>query len=171
LLASYNSVKIQYEAAIAANKARVGDLNKVLFEQPVSVPNRPCAPTKPAAYTGPAIDWAAAAGATDVSNPSTMKAKRMGWLARTAVGSSVNSGFVRVTNETATTAANTLLYAGHTFGLYGQGNDTMPWNGTAYEYASAKQATDVHAMMVSFFPYDGTDQTGLAADTNITMSA
>jgi hypothetical protein len=97
--------------------------------------------------------------------------KRMGWLARTAVGSTVNSGFVRVTNETTSAAANTLLYAGHTFGLYGQGNDTMPWNGTAFEYATTKQTSDVHAMMVSFFPYDGTDQTGLAADTNITMSA
>ena len=174
LLAVYSSTKTAYETAIASNKARVGDINKILFETPIAVPNRPCAPTKPAAYTGPQIDWTAAAGATDVTTPLTMKPLRKGRLARTAPGSSINAGFVRVSNDTTVpTVANTIMYAGHTFGLYGQGNDTMPADGIAFEYTDKHGAasTDVHSMMISMFPYDGTQTTGLGATENITMKA
>jgi len=133
----------------------------------VVLPERPCAPTLPAAYQGPSIDYWTGPGASDISHTAqeknnTFKAKKYGWLGRTAVGSSINSGFIMASNDTAVNSAANLMFSGHTFGLYGQGQASMPQNGTAFEFnvdlhnaASAVQNT--HSMMISLFPYDGTD--------------
>ena len=112
----------------------------------------------PENYTGPIIDWSN----TDIALVNaTWIAKRAGVISRTGAGSTVNSGFVQASLDTANFTSEQIKYAGHTFGLYGQGNYTMPQNDTAYRF-STPGASEGHGMMVSIFPYDGTSA-GLAA--------
>jgi len=104
----------------------------------------------PETYTGPIIDWST----NDIALvDATKKAKRAGVISRTGAGSTVNSGFVQASLDTATFTSEEIKYAGHTFGLYGQGNYTMPQNGTAFRFSPPE--TNGHGMMVSIFPYDG----------------
>ena len=105
----------------------------------------------PDPYYGPMIDW----WQTAIGNVNdTTKAKMGGVISRTATGSTINSGFLQATSDIANFTSEQIKYAGHTFGLYGQGNKTMPQNDTAFTYALA--GTNAHGMMVSIFPYDGT---------------
>ena len=105
----------------------------------------------PENYTGPIIDW----WNTDIALVNaTWIEKRAGVISRTGAGSTVNSGFVQASLDTATFTSEQIKYAGHTFGLYGQGNYTMPQNATAYRF-STPGATEGHGLMVSIFPYNG----------------
>jgi hypothetical protein len=80
---------------------------------------------------------------------------------------SLNSGFIAATPDSSISTAQSPYplptYAGHTFGLLGQGAATMPQNGIAF--ASRRvESSDNHHMMISIFPYDQTDATGLLLD-------
>ena len=77
-----------------------------------------------------------------------------GVIQRTGAGSTLNSGFIQASLDTANFTSEQIKYAGHTFGLYGQGNYTMPQNATAYRF-STPGATEGHGLMVSIFPYNG----------------
>jgi hypothetical protein len=85
---------------------------------------------------------------------STEIAKKGGVLLRTTAGSSMNSGFIQATLDTQTNVPDNFKWAGHTFGLYGQGDLTMPANGRAFMWQPP--STNTHSVMVSIFPYDGT---------------
>jgi hypothetical protein len=66
----------------------------------------------------------------------------------------MNSGFIQATLDTQTNVPDNFKWAGHTFGLYGQGDLTMPANGRAFMWQPP--STNTHSVMVSIFPYDGT---------------
>lgn len=145
------------------------DLQKALFDAPIAVPLRPCPPTQPLAYKGPMIDWWAANVA---AVNATSKAQMRGMLGRNGgAGSTLNSGFlVASTDDSATLdgqAAN-YQYAGHVFGMWGQGVETMPdatlTVSTAFQYSTPVGAA--HGMMVSIFPYDGTSGGLTGVQTN-----
>ena len=93
---------------------------KALFEEPLPLPQRPCPPTQPAAYSGPMIDWWAA---NNAAVNATSKAQMRGTLGRNGgAGSTVNSGFlVASTDDSSTvdTVAANYQYAGHVFGMWG----------------------------------------------------
>ena len=95
---------------------------------------------------------------------------RFGVLAKTANGSTVNSGFLRVTNDTVHNEIANLEFTGHTFGLFGQGKAVMPADGIAYSYNYTFLGANTAGMMISLFPYDPT-QTGLLPTKTITIEA
>lgn len=107
------------------------------------------------------IDWWAANLA---AVNATMKPQMAGVLSRTATGSTMNSGFLRVTTDLGVWTPVQINYTGHTYGLYGQGTAAMPAPDIAFTYKSP--AADPHGMMVSIFPYDGTS-VGLTTTSNI----
>ena len=67
-------------------------------------------------------------------------------------------------------SATTLAISGHTFGLYGQGANTMPGTNNAFWVGTSNPALNVAGMMVSIFPNDGT-ATGFTAGQSITLTA
>ena len=122
-LEAFNAQYTNYLAKIAAETARLKNIQTAIFGVPIKIPSKPCAPTLPDPYYGPMIDWwqTSAASIND-----TTKAMMGGVISRTASGSTVNSGFLQATSDIGNFTAEQIQYAGHTFGLYGQGNKTMP---------------------------------------------
>jgi hypothetical protein len=57
LKANYDIERVAYNTAIANEKTRSADFFKNLFEPAITIPQRPCNPVVPTAWTGPAIDW------------------------------------------------------------------------------------------------------------------
>jgi len=51
---AYNTLKDTYNTALKTEKTRQADFFKAAMDAPTKIPARPCAPTTPAAYTGPA---------------------------------------------------------------------------------------------------------------------
>jgi hypothetical protein len=54
-VASSNSAVAAYNTAVNAEKARVGDFFKAIFDAPTKIPARPCPPSQPGAWNGPRI--------------------------------------------------------------------------------------------------------------------
>jgi len=169
LLNTYNTSKDSYNTALANEKTRAGDFFKSIFEAPVKIPTRPCPPTQPAAWTGPNIDWWVANAAIASVN-STVLANNGQWgvFSKMSVTTpSLQSGWLAATPDN--TATPVVAAPGHTFGLRGQGNATNAMAGTAFAYR-AVTATATHGMMVSIFPYDGTDANGLTSGQTIVLT-
>jgi len=61
-------------------------------------------------------------------------------------------------------------YVGHTFGLYGQGNATMPGANNAFWVGASNATTNAGGMMISVFPNDATSA-AYSGDQNITITA
>jgi hypothetical protein len=124
-LSAYNTLRTAYNDANTIYKAQQADWYKNTFESPVAVPTRPCAVSQPVAWTGPVIDW----WVTDnlIANVNaTGKANMYGVLDRLALTKpSLNSGFLAPTPDSTATPP-VPLNAGHVFGLWGQGEPTMP---------------------------------------------
>ena len=139
-------------------KKRLNKLTSALFDDPLPVPLRPCPPTQPQAYKGPLIDWWAA---NNAAVNATSKAQMRGTIDRNGgAGSTLNTGFLVASTDDSSVIDTTtnFQYAGHVFGIWGQGLETMPSASatveTAFSYASP--TANAHGLMVSIFPYDGT---------------
>jgi len=168
---TYDTDRTAYNTALSNEKTRAADFFKSIFEAPITIPTRPCQPTQPTAWSGPTIDWDVAGAAIGTVNE-TGKLASYGVITRAAlsgVNVSLNSGFLAATADT--TSATTALNAGsgHTFGLLGQGDATNPADGMAWANRVVV-ATTTHGMMVSMFPYDNSDTTGVAASKTIVMN-
>jgi len=50
---SYNTLKDAYNTALKTEKTRKADFFKAAMDAPTKIPDRPCVPTTPLAYTGP----------------------------------------------------------------------------------------------------------------------
>jgi len=147
---TYDTAKTAYNTALAAEKARVADFFKAMFDPAVTIPARPCQPTMPAAYMGPNVDITLTTGAYTTIN-ATSKVLGYGAFARNAVSTpTLNSGFLSSTPDS-TVAAPLFTWTGHVFGLYGQGAATMPADGIAYP-SRIIPTGETHGMMVSIFP-------------------
>jgi len=171
-LAASNTAVGAYNTAIASEKTRVGDFFKAIFEAPVKIPARPCPPTQPGAYTGPMI-WGNLTGLTaGAGAPQTLEMGAKAGFAANAVSGQLKatSGFIQVSTDSAVFNTTTLAITGHTFGLYGQGANTMPGTNNAFWVGTSAPATNVGGMMVSIFPNDAT-QAAVAAGLAITITA
>ena len=159
---TYDGLKDTYNTAIDTEKARQADILKLAFEAYAVVPERPCPPYQPSAYSGPKIDWWVASNAIASINDTTIAAG-YGTLANMAdtAKPSLNAGFVQATPDSTDSTTSTITWSGHTFGLQGQGIATMPADGIAFSIVTPV-ATALHGCMVSIFPYDGT-WTGLTS--------
>jgi len=147
---TYDTAKTAYNTALTAEKARVADFFKAMFDPAVTIPARPCQPTMPAAYMGPNVDHTITNAAYTTIN-ATSKALGYGAFGRNAIAKpTLNSGFLSSTpDSTATPPAFT--WTGHVFGLWGQGAAAMPADGIAYP-SRIIPSGETHGMMVSIFP-------------------
>lgn len=133
-LAASNTAVNAYNTAINAEKTRVGDFFKAIFEAPVKIPARPCPPTQPAAYSGPKI-WGNLTGLTAAATDAQTYEKnaKAGFITNAASNQlKSTSGFVQVSTVSDVFNSTTLAISGHTFGLYGQGANTMPGTNNAF---------------------------------------
>ena len=86
-------------------------------------------------------------------------------------GSTLNTGFLVASTDDSSVIDTTtnFQYAGHVFGIWGQGLETMPKSTatveTAFSYASP--TANAHGLMVSIFPYDGTSAGLASGKTNV----
>jgi len=83
---------------------------------------------------------------------------------------SLQSGWLAATpNDSTANSAVPVPAPGHVFGLRGQGNATNPADGIAFAYR-AVTTTATHGMMVSLFPYDGSDTTGITGTNSVVLT-
>jgi hypothetical protein len=165
---TYNTSRTAYNTALTNEKTRAADFFKSIFEAPVKIPSRPCGPSQPAAWGGPTIDWWVANNAFATIN-ATGKAAQYGVFSNLSLTTpSLQSGWLAATPDN--TATTPVAAPGHTFGVRGQGNATNAVAGTAWANRVVS-ATATHGMMVSLFPYDMTDSTGIASGKNVTLKA
>jgi len=164
LKTTYESAKTTYNAALKTEATRNNDILAQWFTAPTKIPVRPCPPDVPAAYVGPKIDWWLATSNLVNNVNATSRVEGYGVLDRMAATimpkPSLNSGFVQAAPDISNGVTPNITFAGHTFGLLGQGNATLPTNGIAFPYRTV--STETHHMMLSLFPYDETDTTGVA---------
>ena len=85
----------------------------------------------------------------------------------TGTAVSLSSGYLSAPHNTL--ASPVVPGSGHTFGLLGQGDATNPQNGTAWASRVVSDSAS-HGMMVSYFPYDNADTTGIASNKKIEMT-
>ena len=176
---SYNSAKDNYNTQVAAEKARAADFFKSIFEAPVEIPNRPSQPQAPPTWTGPTVKYFHnTTEQTTFGNLAWEQKKNIATYAGALTNTngdkpSFGSGYLAATPDNTAPAAAPFnaSWAGHSFGLIGQGDLSMPEAGNAWAGIpdAARDAASYH-MAVSIFPYDGTDTTGLAANTNVTIA-
>jgi hypothetical protein len=166
---TYDALAATYNTAIDTEKARQADIIKLAFEAYAVVPERPCPPEQPAAYTGPKIDWWVTSNLLASVNTTTIAAG-YGTLDNMAVTAtpSLNAGFVQATPDTTSTTTSVVTWAGHTFGLNGQGAATMPADGIAFTIVVPAN-TVTHSVMVSIFPYTAA-WTGLTTAQTIVIT-
>jgi len=57
---AYEKLRTVYEDAKTAETARLADALKAAFEPVIAIPSRPCAPSRPMAYSGVSLDLGSA---------------------------------------------------------------------------------------------------------------
>jgi hypothetical protein len=139
------------------------------------VPQRPCNPTRPMAWTLANLDLSKSSGASAAWAATATLQKNLASLVSgsTNIATDVfhtRSGFVSASADSAAVPPVT-MYSGHIFGKLGQGaytsyaNDAMPF------FWGTPAAANLGGMLVSFFPATDGD-TGLAAvASTIVMNA
>jgi hypothetical protein len=174
---SYESLRTLYNDAATKESDRLKDFFKAMFEPPVSVPTRPCAPTQPAEYTGVTIDFK-----KNVSDGWKAKAADQGTLGalRIATGDyAANSAdnvkyfHVRVgymySGGDAIASENLSSNIAHLWGRFGEGKATDYANAAPF-YLGEAASTAKPGLMLTIFPEDK-DVTELAASEAITFKA
>jgi hypothetical protein len=158
----YETKKTAYNKALADEKTRKADFFKAMFEPAVVIPERPCQPTRPGAFSG--LDFTFATTTITDAEKGAKKAvftQNGGIQVKTA---SYKMGYQMASSDAATYAAG----AGHTYGLLGQGTANFAAAASAFQWKTAS-ATAAHFMMVSILPYAATMGT-LAASEVITVA-
>jgi hypothetical protein len=122
---SYNTLKDAYNTALAAETARKLDFFKSIFDPPIVVPERPCKPTQPPAWTG--LDYKptmTGTGNTFLEWTADNKAAKWATFSQNsmvqAIASTWRMGYQIVSADTSV-GTPTLTTAGHIYGLLGQG--------------------------------------------------
>ena len=59
---AYEKLRTVYEDAKTAETARLADALKAAFDPVIAIPSRPCAPTRPLAYSGVSLDLTTTGG-------------------------------------------------------------------------------------------------------------
>jgi hypothetical protein len=151
-LTAFNTAAAAYNTKAKEEKARKADATKAVFDPPIAVPARPCAPTVPAAYAGPVPNFAGTAALTAAQKT----ANAATWAENSGVAAATSSfkmGYLQVNAADTATAGD--VNAGHVFGILGQ-EKTWPtaWSTTTTKAAFQwKAAADAHSMLVSILPY------------------
>jgi hypothetical protein len=158
-----------YNEAVDAENKRTGDGFAKLLNPAITIPQRPCPPDQPFKWDAFELDLSASVAPTSTKKTAYLKNTLNSNLA--SDNWHTRSGFMTATFDT-TVVANT-KYAGHLFGRFGQGKDTVfaYGNTTIPFYWGVADVSIKPAMLVSFFP--STDaETGLAATSaTIVMTA
>lgn len=166
LRTTYETSRTAYNKAIENEKARRADFFKSILETPLTIPARPCPPTKPATWDWLNLDikGSQATGATWFTDQAAATVKA--WLnnGSTHVPTTdftIRSGNLQVSSDVA--KAETISEAGHVFGRLGQGANSLPANAAPFLWNTAVDTKNTY-MIISAFPNADGD-TGLTADT------
>jgi len=142
----YETKRTEYNTQLAAEKTRQADFFKAMFEPAVVIPERPCQPTRPDAFSG--IDFKYA---ETVATTAPNKLLSHGTFNQNggvqAAAASYKLGYQLPTN-----AAAWAVGAAHTYGLLGQGTAQYATTVNAFQWFLA-DAAKTHHMMVSILPY------------------
>lgn len=162
----YNTKKDAYNKALSDEAARMKDFFKSIFEPAIVIPERPCQPTRLAAFDGVELKYAATAALTDAE-----KTAKTGTFAQNgmlqAAAASYKVGYqVANADATATTLA---AGAGHTYGLFGQGTAQTDAATLPFQWKLADPAV-AHYMMVSILPSSAAGISALAASKKIEIT-
>lgn len=171
-VSTYNDDADDYNTAVIAYNKALEDGEKELPE----VPEKPCPPTKPEAWSGIEIvtddTWTTAtlaADLEDVSGPAVVY-KMLDASSTVPTNDSFRYGYLSVVEDVADIAALTapavlaydpLVQASHIFGRLGQGEETMPDANAPFRWAA--EDAQLQHMQVSIFPEDGFAFNGGAA--------
>ena len=146
---TYNTNKDAYNKALTDEAARKADFFKAMFDPAVTIPERPCQPDRPAAFSGVDFKYD-----TTVAITTAEKAAMKGTFAYNGGSVSANTSFrvgyqLPAITDAAITAGDG---AGHTYGYFGAGNLQVVTTNKAFQWKAAT-ATATHHMMVSVLPY------------------
>jgi hypothetical protein len=177
---AYDTKKTAYDTAVDKFTKREADFFAKAFTPEEKLPTRPDAPARPSPYTLPNFGLAAAAAATPFTWKTTATAQ--GNTAHLSVLTAASTyakdpspiaankrSFLSATTDDAAFAADNYKYAGHVFGLMGQGLATMPGNAPFYWGTTA--TADKASMLVSIMPLTDADVGLDTAAKFITLSA
>lgn len=161
----YNTKKDAYNKALSDEAARMKDFFKSIFEPATVIPERPCQPTRLAAFDGVDFKYATTAAITDANkllNHGTFN--QSGMLQVPAASFKVG---YQIANADAS-AVTAMAGVGHTYGLFGQGTAQTAATTLPFQWKLA-DATKAHYMMVSILPSAGTGLS-LAASKKIEIT-
>jgi hypothetical protein len=142
----YETKKTAYNSALADEKTRQADFFKAMFEPAVAIPERPCQPTRPDAFSGIDFKYATTVATTD-PNKLLMQGTFTSNTGVQAAAASYKLGYQLPATGSAWAAG-----AAHTYGLLGQGTAQYSSTVTAFQWFLA-DAAKTHHMMVSILPY------------------
>jgi len=148
---AYETKKTAYNKALADEKARKADFFKAMFELAVEIPERPCQPTRPEAFSGLDFTYTttAARSTAEKAADSAVFTQNDGVQDKSA---SFKLGYQAASDDATAFAAG----AGHTYGLLGQGTANFADTAKAFQWATALEGK-AHYMMVSILPYAPTE--------------
>jgi hypothetical protein len=161
-VSSFNTDKSAYNTALASEKTRAADFFKSIFEAPVTIPTRPSQPFTPPSFTGPGELIYFATTAEKTAWDSAAKGTKVGeytyegTLQVAPAMPSFGAGWLSATPDNTITTPNA-SWAGHVFGVMGQGDAAMPTAANAWANTiDATRDAAIYGMMVSLLPYDMT---------------
>jgi len=155
---AFEGLVTPYNTAVTDENERVDGFLGGAFSGATEIPERPCAPTVPAAYSGLVFDGAqTTAFASYVAADKTAKKAVPSANAGIAVGTYTQaSGFLQGSTNDAIPDSTTAEIAnvGHIFGRFGQGPATTPSaSAEAFQWTAPGAA---HDLLISILPYDAT---------------
>lgn len=142
-----------------------------MFEPPVTVPTRPCAPTQPAAYSGVTIDLAA-----NLKDGAASTAEKQGKLAVLQMRADTYTKEARfharigyLLSGADRTKTGAVTNVGHVWGRFGEGDKTLYTNTAPFFYGEVASAA-LPGLQISVFPGRAAT-TALASGKTITFAA
>ena len=130
VVGAYNSKKDEYNNAVKKEQARKADLFQFFLSPPVAIPQRPCPPNQPMAYSGPAMKLSDALSATpakwtDLASKTDNTAYLgVGSTHMPTVAAATRYGYLTSTSDDSQ-ATQPTGSVGHVFGRLGQGDATL----------------------------------------------
>jgi hypothetical protein len=123
-------LKTAYNDVISYNKERDTDFMKGILQAPVKLPVRPCKPDRPTQFAGIVAQFSSTKMSSwTTANKDAKWAEINQGLSGTdptpVVASTLRSGFLQASTNTASTTTTEIANVGHVFGRMGQGERTM----------------------------------------------
>lgn len=155
----FNGKKTTYEKAVDDEKKRRADFFAAAFSPPISIPERPCAPTQPPAFMAPNLDLSVKTWKTTAKDQGTTAALKTGASAYVPDAKyNTRIGYYQVLADT--TKATDLAYTGKVWGRLGQGAGNIPASATPFYWSEATSTMadgNSAGMVISAFPIAETD--------------